>query len=291
MFSSYRLVYFKREFTKPFSVLHIPNSSYQPKMSAVSLTSFTTLSFDVYATLIDWETGIYVALKPLNDRLPRGHALKDNKRGLLELYTLHEGALQTRHPEMDYATLLGNVYGNIAAELDITYEAKAFAQDQAAFGASVGEWPAFPDTVEALKTLANRYKLIVLSNVDKESFSRTQSGPLQGAHFDAVYTAEEIGSYKPDLRNFEYMIEHAKKDLGVERDGFMHTAQALKHDHIPAKQAGLQSCWIERAGKESAIGGRLEDFGTDVELSYTFSTLGQMADAVEQAFKHVGHAG
>lgn len=248
------------------------------------LTSFTTLSFDVYATLIDWENGIYMALGPLNERLPESHHLKNNKRGLLELFTLHEGTLQEQYPDMKYATLLGNVYAEIAAGLGISQNLGTFEQEKAVFGGSVGDWPAFPDTVEALKKLANHYRLIVLSNVDGESFSRTLSGPLQGAHFDAIYTAQEIGSYKPDLRNFEYMVQQARKDLGVERDGFLHTAQALKHDHVPAKKAGLKSCWIERAGKDSVIGGLLEDLGNSVELSFRFSTLGQMAEAVDVAF-------
>ena len=248
------------------------------------LTSFTTLSFDVYATLIDWESGIYEALQALNARIPESHGLKNNRRGFLELFTLHEGILQKRYPDMKYATLLEKVYIEIAAELGLSQESSTFEQETAAFGGSVGNWPPFSDTVEALQKLAKRYKLIVLSNVDGESFSRTLSGPLQGAHFDAVYTAQEIGSYKPDLRNFEYMIDQAQRDLGVERNGFLHTAQALRHDHVPAKQAGLVSCWIERAGKESAMGGTLEDLVDSVELAFRYTTLEQMAQAVEDAF-------
>lgn len=133
------------------------------------LTSFTTLSFDVYATLIDWESGIYTALGPLNDRLPESHHLKNNKRGLLKLFTLHEGILQERYPDTKYGTLLGNVYAEMAAELGLSQNPETFEHEKAAFGASVGDWPAFPDTVEALKMLAKRYKLIVLSNVDEES--------------------------------------------------------------------------------------------------------------------------
>ena len=248
------------------------------------LTSFTALSFDVYATLIDWESGIFSALQPLSDRLPKGHSLKNNKRGLLELYTVLEGTLQKQYPELEYPTLLGRIYGEMASKIDISHETDKLDEEKAAFGASIGKWPAFPDTVEALKKLAKYYKLIVLSNVDKKSFSQTQSGPLQGFQFDAIYTAQEIGSYKPDLRNFEYMVEHAQRDLGVERDGFLHTAQALKHDHVPAKKSGLKSCWIERGGKEAVIGGRPEDFGAAIDLSYTFGTLGEMADVVEEAF-------
>ncbi|KAI1322602.1 hypothetical protein F5Y16DRAFT_386192 [Xylariaceae sp. FL0255] len=133
--------------------------------------------------------------------------------------------------------------------------------------------------------LGARYKLIVLSNVDAVSFERTRKGPLQGVEFDAVYTAQDIGSYKPDLRNFEYMIEHAKRDLDVAKKGFLHTAQALKHDHVPAQRAGLKSCWIERAGDDAVIGGKLSDFGAELQLAYRFKALGDLADAVEDAFR------
>ncbi|KAH7001279.1 Haloacid dehalogenase-like hydrolase-domain-containing protein [Ilyonectria destructans] len=248
------------------------------------LTSFTALSFDVYATLVDWESGIYTALGPLNSRISATHPLKNNKMGLLGVFTRYEEILQRKYPDMDYAPLLGMVYAEMARELAAPLEPETAEQEKAEFGGAVGLWPAFPDSVDALKKLQKRYKLIVLSNVDGESFSRTLAGPLKGVHFDAVYTAQQIGSYKPDLRNFEYMVQHAEKDLGVKRDGFLHTAQALKHDHIPAYKSGLKSCWIERAGKDAAIGGRPEDFGDDLDLSFTFKTLGEMAEAVEQAF-------
>ncbi|KAH8165365.1 hypothetical protein CIB48_g2876 [Xylaria polymorpha] len=253
----------------------------------ISLTSFTALSFDVYATLIDWESGISAALAPLNARLPDAHPTKNDRKGLLGLFTHFEGLLEHRFPDMQYTQLLGEVYEEMARELGVPLDpsSSATAEEKSTFGNSVGAWPAFPDTVEALKKLARRYKLIVLSNVDKAAFEKTRTGPLQGVEFAAVYTAQEIGSYKPDLRNFEWMIEHAERDLGVRRDGFLHVAQALKHDHVPAKKAGLKSCWIERAGDDAAIGGRLEDLKGDVELAYRFKTLGDLAVAVENEFE------
>ncbi|KAJ8120776.1 hypothetical protein O1611_g10277 [Lasiodiplodia mahajangana] len=252
-----------------------------------SLASFTALSFDVYATLIDWESGISAALSPLNTRLPDGHSMKNDRKGLLSLFTQFEGLLEERFPSMPYTQLLGEVYKEMARELGVPLDpaSSTTVEEKSTFGNSVGEWPAFPDTVAALRSLAARYKLIVLSNVDKAAFEKTRTGPLQGVEFDAVYTAQEIGSYKPDLRNFEWMIEHAERDLGVRREGFLHVAQALKHDHVPAKKAGLKSCWIERAGDDAAMGGRLEDLKDDVELAYKFKTLGDLATAVEQEFK------
>ncbi|KAI1112842.1 HAD-superfamily hydrolase [Nemania sp. NC0429] len=249
-------------------------------MGETSLTAFAALSFDVYATLIDWESGISAALRPLNARLADADPMKDDAKGLLGLFTRCEEHLEHRFPEMPYAQLLGEVYEEMAKALGVSLDPAV--GEKAAFGNSVGSWPAFPDTVDALNSLARRYKLIVLSNVDEASFEKTRTGPLRGVEFAAVYTAQEIGSYKPDLRNFEWMIEHAERDLGVARDGILHVAQALKHDHVPAKKAGLKSCWIERGGDDAAIGGRLEDLKDDVELAFRFKTLGDLATAVEQ---------
>jgi 2-haloalkanoic acid dehalogenase type II len=256
-----------------------------------SLTSFKALSFDVYATLIDWETGIYTALSPLTTRLPSTHPSKNNKRALLELYTRLEGRLEHAHPDMRYNALLGLIYECIATELGIagSIEDDVMEREKDAFGESVGFWPAFPDTVEALRTLGNYYKLIILSNVNNENIERTRLGPLQSAHFSAIYTAQEIGSYKPDLRNFDYLMEHARNDLGVDKEYILHTAQALKHDHVPAKKVGLASCWIERAGDEAVIGGMIRDFcDSDLDLSFKYKTLGDMAKAVEMAFRNEG---
>ena len=104
-----------------------------------------------------------------------------------------------------------------------------------AFGSQIGTWTAFPDTVAALQILKKYYKLVILSNIDNESIARTVSGPLAGADFEAVYTAQNIGSYKPDLKNFEYLLKGAEKELGVKKEEVLHTAQSLTHDCVPAK--------------------------------------------------------
>lgn len=141
-----------------------------------------------------------------------------------------------------------------------------------------------------MKSLSKHYKLVVLSNVDKASFSRTLSGPLLGVHFDAIYTAEDIGSYKPDLKNFAYLVEHAEKEFGVKKEEILKVAQSLFHDHVPAKKFGLKpSVWIRRTpgGEEALMGSRLEDVEGQVDLEGTFGSLGEFAEAVEKGFEKV----
>ena len=143
------------------------------------------------------------------------------------------------------------------------------------FGDSVGSWPAFPDTVDALEKLGKTYKLVVLSNVDRDSFSNTNVGPLGGVKLDAILTAEDIGTYKPDLRNFEYMIDFANREWGIGKDQILQTAQSQFHDHHPAREMGLKSVWIVRPGAE---------MGNTAQAiwDWKFDTLGEMAEEVEK---------
>jgi 2-haloalkanoic acid dehalogenase type II len=241
---------------------------------------YRCLTFDCFGTLVNWEKGIYDRLTPLMKRLPASHPLHNDRLGTLKAFTKHETRVQTERPSELYRAVLASAYGDLAAELGV----EASAEDKASFGASVGDWPAFPDTVAALKRLHKHFKLVILSNVDKESFKRTLSGPLNGIEFDAIYTAQDIGTYKPDVNNFNYLIEHCEKDLGVRKEDIIHTAQSLFHDMVPATKVGLTSAWIERGQEiESVMGGDLRDFEGTVNLTWRFKTLEDMADAVDSA--------
>ncbi|KAI1077830.1 haloacid dehalogenase [Whalleya microplaca] len=237
-----------------------------------SLKDFRVLSFDVYGTLIDWETGVLAALQPLLSAHP---ATADIPRAQL-LSHLHElcTAQQLATPELPYADLLSTVHPQLAARLGLNDPPPPPAQSQA-FGASVGDWPAFPDTVAALRRLAARYKLVVLSNVDRASFGRTCAGPLAGAPpFDLVVTAQDVGAYKPSPRNFEAVLGAVRERFGAERAQVLVTAQSQFHDHHPARALGLRSAWIVRPG--AVMGNREEEV-----WDWRFDTLGDMADAVE----------
>ncbi|TIO09107.1 MAG: haloacid dehalogenase, partial [Mesorhizobium sp.] len=120
-----------------------------------------------------------------------------------------------------------------------------------AYGESVKDWPAFADSAEALRYLKQHYKLIILSNVDNKSFSF--SNKKLGVDFDAIYTAEDIGSYKPSARNFDYMLEKLAT-IGVEKSQVLHTAESMFHDHAPANRVGLASCWIYRRHADQGFG-------------------------------------
>ena len=233
------------------------------------LTDYKLLSFDVYGTLIDWETGILKGLEPLTSQL-----LKPlSKKEILDIHLTLEDAQQQSNPTMLYYQVLATVYPQFAEKIGAKTPTKEEAEH---YGAQIGSWPAFPDTVDALKRLSKFYKLVVLSNVDRESFAKSVSNPagFDGFKFDKTFTAQDVGSYKPDLRNFEYMLKTVKEDFEVEKAQVLQTAQSQHHDHRPAKKMGIKSVWIERRGtmgnKDEAI------------FDWKFETMGDMADAVEK---------
>ncbi|KAL2214526.1 haloalkanoic acid dehalogenase [Sarocladium strictum] len=232
---------------------------------------YKALVFDCYGTIIDWETGCFNGLKPFLDK----HNADLSRKQVLDVYHDCEAALQIEKPDLNYEQLVAAVLPQLAKKLNLPEPTTAESE---AFGATVGEWPAFPDSVDALRRLSKHFKLVILSNVDRESFSKTNSGPLQGFRLDRIITAQDIGSYKPDLRNFEYMLKDVKEKFGIEKDEIIQTAQSQFHDHHPAKKMGLKSSWIVRPG--AIMGNRAEEI-----YDWRFDTLGDMADAVEAEAK------
>ncbi len=148
-----------------------------------------------------------------------------------------------------------------------------------AFGASIPDWPAFPDSADALRYLQTRYRLVILSNVDRHSFAA--SARRLGVDFDAVYTAEDIGSYKPDPANFEYLLSRLRDDFGLEPGDLLHVAQSLFHDHLPAQRLGLATAWIDRQRlSEGGEWGATAPVEERPEPDYVFFSLAELADAV-----------
>ena len=211
----------------------------------MELTDFKVLSFDCYGTLIDWESGIWEALQPTI-------AVAANKLGreaALEVFARHESAQESASPAMLYSELLSVVHAHMAAGAGRAARMPRATRPSAS-RCRIGR--PLPIRAKSLAYLKQHYKLVILSNVDRASFKA--SNKKLGVEFDAIYTAEDIGSYKPDPRNFAYLIEHLKTDLGLDAKDDLHTAQSLFHDHVPAAKAGLARAWIDRRQGQAGSG-------------------------------------
>ncbi len=208
------------------------------------LADFKVLTLDCYGTLIDWEKGIFTSLEPLLSSVPRTFS----EEFVLEAYAEAESAQELATPEMKYSELLRVVYKTLAQQ----WGAEVSEQDCATFGNSVPNWPAFADSPASLQYLKQHYKLVILSNVDRKSFAG--SNQKLEVEFDAIYTAEDIGSYKPDPRNFEYLVASIRNDFSLDKTHILHTAQSLFHDLVHATAMGLATAWIDRRRDKSGWG-------------------------------------
>jgi 2-haloacid dehalogenase len=238
----------------------------------LDLTTFKALSFDCYGTLIDWEAGIAAVLAPWARAL--GLDLTDQE--LLLAYADKEAAVERETPTARYPDVLASAFRRAGESLG------GPVNDEWArrLGDSVPDWPAFPDSADALARLRNHYRLIILSNVHRDGFAG--SNRWLSGDFSAVITAEDVGAYKPAENHFR-ALDTTLAGLGVQRSELLHVAQSLFHDHVPAKREGLSSVWINRRHDKPGWGATPEPTG---EWSYDleFPSMGEFADAVDRAF-------
>ncbi|MCI0582972.1 MAG: haloacid dehalogenase type II [Chloroflexi bacterium] len=200
-------------------------------MTDLDYGAFDALTFDCYGTLIDWEAGILAGIRAVLD--PRGVRPSDDE--LLERYAVAEAAAEAG-PYRRYRDVLGHGLRAVASASGI----EPSAAEVEAFGGSVGDWPAFPDSAAALARLARRFRLGVLTNCDDDLFAASER--RLAVEFDWVVTAQQAGGYKPRRANFELLLER----LDLPRQRVLHVAQSLFHDHVPAKALGFSSVWIDR---------------------------------------------
>jgi 2-haloalkanoic acid dehalogenase type II len=201
-------------------------------MTDLDYSAFDALTFDCYGTLIDWEAGILAALRSVPDL-----ATLDDE-ALLDEYANAEASLEAGAYRR-YREISGEAMAAVAR----AHGAQPTADDVARLGGSVVDWPAFEDSHDALTKLKARFRLGVLTNCDDDLFAA--SNARLGVAFDWIVTAQQVGSYKPDERNFAALVERLGGD-GVPKPRILHVAQSLFHDHAPAQRLGFRSVWIDR---------------------------------------------
>jgi len=203
----------------------------------MNYNDFKFLSFDCYGTLIDWESGIWNAFQPLIHFNKRDDLTREK---VLRNFALLESEQQKKTPSMLYPEILFNVHMQFTKQHDL----KSNESLDKEFGDSVKHWPAFPDSADALRILKKKFKLVILSNVNTKGFA--SSNRWLGVEFDEIYTAEDVGSYKPTLANFDYMFQNIEKKYNEKPQSILHVAQSLFHDHVPAKHFDMTTVWIDR---------------------------------------------
>ena len=238
----------------------------------MNLSDYAALSFDCYGTLIDWEAGIGAVLTPW----ARDNDLDLDQEALLTYYAEHEARTEAQLPDALYPDVLARSFTSLGRQLGVTVP----AQWAATLGRSVPDWPAFPDSHDALAGLANHYRLIIVSNVDRAGFAASNS--RLDVSFDWIITAEDVGSYKPAAGHFD-TLRAGLDDLGVAPGKLLHVAQSLFHDHVPAKEAGLPTVWINRRRGRPGWGATPQP-PAPVSPDWEFPSMRAFADAAQAGF-------
>ncbi len=230
----------------------------------MDFSRFSTISFDCYGTLIDWESGILPVIRALLARHDR--VLTDAT--ILELHGEFEAEAESG-PYQSYRKVLQSVARSFAGRLGFD----PTSSDMHALSESVPSWPPFADTVAALRQLKKRYRIAIISNIDGDLFEGTRK--KLNIEFDAVVTAEQAQSYKPSLHNFELTLP----TLGLEPGNLLHTGQSIYHDVIPAQSLGISTVWVNRKSARPGVGAvRAAEGKPDVEIP-DLATLAALASA------------
>ncbi|MCI0440282.1 MAG: haloacid dehalogenase type II [Chloroflexi bacterium] len=205
----------------------------------LNFEDFEALTFDCYGTLIDWETGIWEALRPVFT----SHGVTAARDEVLAMYGELESEAE-RGEYREYKAVLRATLEGIGSRLGFVptpIELRRFSE-------SVRDWPAFPDSTRALRALKSRYGLAIISNIDDDLIAL--SVKRLGVEFDWVITAQQARSYKPSLNNFRLAFER----MGLPRDKILHVAQSLFHDIAPARSLGLSTVWVNRRHDKPGFG-------------------------------------
>jgi len=224
------------------------------------------LTFDCFGTLIDWESGILEALRPV--LAAEGVAADDDL--LLELYGKHESELEAGG-YLSYRSVLAGSFRGLCSDLGFV----PTDGDAERFAEAIGDWPAFPDTEAALCRLHERVRRGVVTNCDRDLFALATR--RLGVTFDWVVTAEQAGAYKPSHAPFEL----AFATIPVAPECILHVAQSLFHDHVPAQELGLSTVWVDRRGDRPGYGATPEASATPDLTVPDLKTLADLALAEE----------
>ena len=165
------------------------------------------------------------------------------RAAVLDAYAEEEAALEAG-PYLRYREVLARVLDGLGKRFGF----ETSRSEREHFGGSVAEWPPFTDSAGALARLKTRYKLAIVTNCDDDLIAASVA--KLGVAFDAIVTAQQVGSYKPSRANFHAAFER----LSLPRERILHVAQSLYHDHVPAKELGLTTAWINRRGERNRLG-------------------------------------
>jgi len=228
----------------------------------LDFSQFRVITFDCYGTLIDWESGILGALRPILTR----HSVQLEDPEILRLYGEFEVEAEAGK-YLSYRDVLREVVRSFGKQMGF----QPTAAEQDALPDSLANWQPFPDSVAALRQLKSKLQVGIISNIDDAMFATSRT--KLGVDFDYVTTAGQAQAYKPSLKIFDL----AESRMSIQRNEWVHAGQSVYHDVIPAKSLGLATVWVNRPSRRPGVGAVRQAAGQpDAEVR----SLAELADLV-----------
>jgi len=188
------------------------------------------VTFDVYGTLIDWESGVADAFEKEASR----DGFTIDRDQVIALF--HEVSREVEGGSYElYAEVLRRTALEIAKRIEWPLEPSrsGFLPD------SVQRWPAFKETVTQLNKFKKKFNIGLISNIDDKLLGQTRRHiPMD---YDLVVTAQQVRSYKPDPAHFK---ECARRIGG--KKGWAHVASSYYHDVEPCLKEKVPVVWVNR---------------------------------------------
>jgi len=214
---------------RPYGEVYIKEEG---RLIMINFNEFEVLTLSCLGTLIDWEKGLLKAVRPLFTH----QDIVIGDQYFLKTFLQHESDMlqgeYVPYREIIKRILLkiGQTHGFVPTYAEIEEIIR-----------STREWRPFPDVTESLKTLKQQYKLAIISNLDRALFEEVSEQFL--VEFDWIFTADEVRSYKPSSKIFNYALEN----MEIPPSKILHIGHSLVHDIIPAKSLKLSTVWVNRA--------------------------------------------
>jgi 2-haloacid dehalogenase len=198
------------------------------------------VTFDVYGTLIDWETGAFDAFSKEAER--DGYTL--SREELIPLFLQQQQEIKGGSYEL-YAEVLRRTAVNISRELGWPLEPSrsGFLPD------SVSRWPPFKETNTQLERFSKKFEIGLISNIDDKLLGLTRRHFK--ADFDLVVTAQQVRSYKPDPAHFK----EAERRIGGKK-GWVHVGSSYYYDVEPCVKLKIPVIWVNRSGETLDAGAK-----------------------------------
>jgi len=224
---------------------------------------FEIVTCDCYGTLINWEDGIFAALRPIL----AAHSKQIDDATLLRLYGDFELRAE-QPPFQNYREVLASVVRQFGKELGFN----PTPAEERSLAGSLPAWKPWPDTVAALSQMKSKFRLAILSNIDDDLFAGTR--PQLGVAFDEVITAQQAQAYKPSLKLFDLALSR----INAPAHRVLHVGQSIHHDVVPAQSLGLATVWINRPSARPGVGAVK---AAEAKPDLTFSSLAELAAAIQ----------